>query len=402
MTHRKTSAAIIPALIFSITCRVWAAGPAPFPSLPWLHVGLQISYLSKSSYTPGNTFKLFSDPNGNLQDQNGNMYSAMEQQGSAAVGIIQWTVAGTDGTKAVLSMQNYLINTAPNIPPGTPPSQLGITGAFQESGSTNFGALWIAPPALMDYLKVPRTPSVNTVRMPWKVGDTTYDSVAIASYADKYYSISVYDIKTGLLIHKGTTAQGAAPVAAMPGDTPRGSTFIQIMDLAQLRDVNIPWANEPMPATLATTKILHFHLAITNHFFKNTPPIWITGRLDDAITGQGNGWVAVDQTSKLDSQPNMPVQPTKMLFGCGQFMGLWAGPLALGELKAGQALDEDPLTSEKTVVSSIDDNSVVITQSNAAVIFDCRYDRHTGMLIGTRRMDNIGKGETQTQFQGQE
>jgi hypothetical protein len=99
----------------------------------------------------------------------------------------------------------------------------------------------------------------------------------------------------------------------------------------------------------------------------------------------GRDWVefSVVSTQQMQGAPNIPPAKSELAFGRAEIGGLWAGPAALGRLRQGQVLDEDPVTQMRTAVSRVDDASVVITASNAAGEVDSQYDKGTGMLIAS-------------------
>jgi len=121
-------------------------------------------------------------------------------------------------------------------------------------------------------------------------------------------------------------------------------------------------------------------------------------------TPRGRNWAQFSATSTQRTQgaPDIPPSKSELAFGRSELDGLWVGPAALAQLRQGQVLDEDPVTKMRTVVSRVDDSSVVIAASNAAGEIDNQYDKRTGMLIASSFYNVLSMQQRTLKLQGHE
>jgi len=184
-----------------------------------------------------------------------------------------------------------------------------------------------------------------------------------ASYTDH-----LYDLKTGLCLHFDTSGQG--------GQTEG--------DFVAMRDLAIPWSQEPSPDWVAAVKALHYRGDIE---FRGgaLPQVPNVLAIDMTTASRGPGWIQLDSVlnSQMQGAPAALPSKSQIFYGRSQFAGLWAGPKALAQLKTGQVLDQDPVTQMKTFVAKVDNDSVTITSANAAGEIDSQFDKHSGILIGS-------------------
>jgi len=201
------------------------------------------------------------------------------------------------------------------------------------------------------------------------------------------YSDHVYDAKTGLVIHEASSSQGAPPKLVGPGDFGRGDTTITRNEFVSMRDLSIPWAAEPVPDWVANVGELQYRGSMTSRGPLPTVPNVLA--LDLQPVTHGHGWIEFSVTSSQRTQgaPATPPGKTDLAFGRSEIGGLWIGPQALAQFHPGQVLDEDPVTKMHTVVSRVDNSSVVISSANAAGQIENQYDKRTGMLIASSFYD---------------
>jgi hypothetical protein len=355
-----------------------SAADSPVPRLPWLHEGLVLTYTWYAAVAPGNGSYYEEDDHGDMiLHSTGQRYSRSTQTGTSGSGWTQITVTCIEGDKVVLESSSYanagsLGKNAP-VPQGTSSS----VAALMDPGD-----YWMDPAKLASLHTAPAE-HVLVTRVAWKAGDNTVDGIRVQVLNGSSYSDHIYDAKTGLCVHVASSSRGAPPKLVGPGDFGRGDTTITRNDFVASRDVTIPWANEPTPDWVASIRALHYRGSITSHGPLPTVPNTLT--LDMEATARGRNWAQFSATSTQRTQgaPEIPPSKSELASGRSEFDGLWAGPAALAQLRQGQVLDEDPVTKMRTVVSRVDDSTVVIAAANAAGEIDNQYDKRTGILLAS-------------------
>jgi hypothetical protein len=237
---------------------------------------------------------------------------------------------------------------------------------------------WLPISELDKDLKGPQVAGTfETSEQPFKVAGQTYDGVWISMHQPKFAALTIYDHKTGLLLQRQVTSQGAPPKEYLAGEpSPTGDVFNLGVTLMSVRDINIPWANEAMPDWLLNTKALHYRTGYTNTGMQG-PPVWVYGKIDTIIQGHGNGWLKLSTTQSVG--PNAPLQPTLSAWAPDLLGSLWVGPVALSKLQQGQVLDEDPITQMRVVVTDVNNQTITITESNGICSRAATYDKQSGL-----------------------
>jgi hypothetical protein len=381
----------------SVTARGTTPVDSPVPRLPWLHEGLVLTYTWYAAVAPGNGSYYEEDDHGDMILHNtGQRYSRSTQTGTSGSGWTQITITCIEGDKVVIESSSYanagsLGKNAP-VPQGTSSSVAVLMDP---------GDYWMDPAKLASLHTAPAE-HILVTRVAWKAGDNTVDGIRVQALNGSSYSDHIYDAKTGLCVHVASSSQGAPPKLVGPGDFGRGDTTITRNDFISSRDVTIPWAGEPTPDWIASIRALHYRGSITSHGPLPTVPNVLT--LDMEATARGRNWVQFSATSTQHTQgaPEIPPSKSELAFGRSELDGLWAGPAALAQLRQGQVLDEDPVTKMRTVVSRVDDSSVVIAAANAAGEIDNQYDKRTGMLIASSFYNVLSMQQRTLKLQGRE
>jgi hypothetical protein len=361
------------------------ANPAPagpIKDLPVLHEGLQLTYSMISTNLPGDVDQVMKAVPGTLADPNSGWTLYTQKTHATSVGgPIEINIARIAGDQIVISAE-VLATGNPSEPADAPPNEVARIPDIEKPGDgTLMSGHWLEPSQIEQFAKLP--PAGCTVtRGPWKVGDHTFDAVIFSTHQESLELVDAYDPTTGLLLHRGMVSQGPPPAMVVPGQIPHGNVLLQFQDLAAVRDLPIPWANEPMPDWVKQLKVLHYQGTQQT----GTGPMIQEG-WDFAIQEAGDGWANTDVTRRIGNFP--PGAATKMYYGRAQFAGIWAGPVALSKLQKGQTLDEDPITKMKFAVSYIDNKSITISESNLTGEIDWNYDKTTGMLLGQRTVGHV-------------
>ncbi len=372
-----------------------ARADGPVPGMPWLHEGLQLTSTWYAAVAPGTDSEYSEDETGNWVDMaTGRHFDKSDRSGTSASGFAETTIARIDGDHVVISTQAFadatvLSNNAP----------MPLSGNTCAVGSVSgCGDAWMDPARLVMLRSDPAT-GVSVDRINWHCGDRVVNAVRIQRVSHGAYNVNVFDARTGLCIHFASMARGAAHTGVNAGP---GDLMLTHGDFIAARDLNIPWAQEVAPAWVSNFRALHYRgQSIVRG--GSLPGVPNTITLDVTAAGRGNSWVQTG-TEIAQQFQGLAVPPARgeMDFGRAQFNGLWAGPAALARLQQGQVLDEDPISKMRIVVARVDANSVVTAQSNAAGEIDSKYDRRTGLLVGSSYFTTMTHQQIVLELVGQE
>jgi hypothetical protein len=392
-------AAILFLFVFAISFATFGAASSdgPIPRLPWLHEGLVLTYTWFAAVAPGNGSYYEEDDHGNMiLHSTGQRYTRNMQTGTSGGGWTQTTIACIEGDKVVLATNTYgdagsLGRNAP-VPQGSSSTVASVIDP---------GDYWMDPDKLAS-LHTAAAEHTLVTHVAWKAGNNTVDAIRVQIINGTSYSDHIYDAKTGIVVHVGSSSQGAPPKLVGPGDFGRGDTTITHNDFINARDITIPWAAEATPDWVASVHTLHYRGSSTSHGSLPTLPNVLA--LDLQTIARGRAWIEFSVTSSQRTQgaPDTPAGTANFAFGRSELGGLWAGPAALAQLHKGQVLDEDPVTKMRTIVSRVDDSSVVIAASNAAGEIDNQYDKRNGMLIASSFFDVLTMQQRSCKLQGHE
>jgi hypothetical protein len=370
--------------------------------MPWLHEGLCVSYAWHAAVLPGNGSQYCEDQNGKLvgnitgkfrDPSTGKIYDQIPQVGISANGINEAVVACIDDNKVVVTTRTFAQTIVGGL--GGKNAMVFQQDAGEVADISNPGEYWMDPKKLAA-LRTDLDQGVRVSSLTWKNGANAVPAIRIENIQDNYTS-RVYDAQSGLVLHVTTITIGAAPTRVGPGDLGKGDTTYTRSDFVASRDLNIPWAQEPMPDWVQQIQALRYSGQGSLHgpLGNFAPPTILAMELTPA--SHGKGWVQMNAVTSKQIQGLAPLPPLKGQAACGraQFGGLWAGPAALAKLQPGQVLDEDPLTKMKTFVSHVINNSVIINSTNDGGQISDEYDKQTGMLISHETYNGIsGEGIT--------
>jgi hypothetical protein len=364
--------------IFAVTSGACGQSPAPavttssagpVQECPWLHPGLRLSFRNSDATFQGNITQF-------EQRDDGSWTSIDQSQPSGAgAGITQITVGAATPQKIAITIESYLLDAMNR---GGAPIFQNNQGDVSDAVSSTYGAPWIKPAIIESFLRNPPPPPVAVTRMKWKVGDHICEAAVIRNEDPAAYSVHVYDAATGILLHSASRVSGTPSFDPQTGQLAGSTVVLHTVDFLGARDLTLPWANEPIPEWIANTNIMHFagQYVIHNTNGLRDMPMDLQG--DMKIVDRNDAWVTADQTMQMrGANPSQ----AKHVWCSNQIGGGWIGPAALAKMQQGQLIDEDPLTKVKTVVSHVDDNSVVITCANSAGEQSFQYNKSTGMFI---------------------
>jgi hypothetical protein len=109
---------------------------------------------------------------------------------------------------------------------------------------------------------------------------------------------------------------------------------------------------------------------------------------------------------RSDIGPGLPPQEATMprAYGSGVLTNAWIAPATIQKLKAGQVIDEDPITRYRLTFNGMQGNAAVFSEQGPAEQFTYTYDmQNDGVLAAisnTQALANIGQRQTQVQLVG--
>jgi hypothetical protein len=347
--------------------------PGPIAALPWLHEGTVFTYSKHAAYVPGKPVTWKQNDDGDWIDPaTGKSYDKYINYGTSAPFIGQIKVVSLDGNSAALENSAYGLEQ--NLGFADPVLQSPGPPLVTDVSANSF---WKLPSVLAGEASDASQGKLVT-QISWPLGDQKIDAVRIQITTDDLYQLEIYDRKTGICVH--------AASAWVSG--PDGDTEITRSDLIRLRQLAIPWAGEPIPQAVIKADAMHYVGEIKKGgAFANLPAQ--TVMMNFAVKNRGERWILFDTQAMVSG---MLVATPTVVYGPGEFGGMWIGPKAAATFTAGQVLDEDPDTKMKTVVSKVTDKAVEITSSNLSSGRAYVYDLGSGIQAAWGEYD----GPTQT------
>jgi hypothetical protein len=215
------------------------AGTAPAPA--WLRQGIRMTYYSASASVRGARHYYTQDPNGNWIDPDtGQRYSQGDVASASGHGFTQLTLVYVDQSVAVVDARSYGLQ---GLAASSPRTLLGVAGFVGLPGVG--GDFWIQPLALARAVGL-QARGTKVVRMPYTLAGRQFRAIWLETRGDTNYSSWVFDEDTGILLHSGTSTQGApiqGPVAQ--GDSRAGSTILGQNTLLDTRTITRFWTATP-------------------------------------------------------------------------------------------------------------------------------------------------------------
>ncbi len=301
------------------------------------------------------------------------------QPGAAGDGLSQIDVIAVDGQNAVLSATLYTFFREKGTLIVAP-----LGGA--SVNAVNLDGSWVNP-AQLAQLERDGLGDLLVLSGAYRLGMDTYDAVSFVSgLGTPSYSSYTYDLNSGLLLAANTSSGGVtSPIRAEGEDPPVGNSQLSLVRFAGYRQRTLPGLAAPgKPDWVAQTSRLTYQGMY--HFANPVDPA--SGSLSHpteiAISfGQGGAnWSTYVAQSVV---PNLGMQSQAQGIA-GPTGPYWYDPQALSAMTAGQVLDQDGLTGEQVVVSSLGQGAngkpvVVIDQQLPGNFVRSTYEQQTGMLV---------------------
>jgi hypothetical protein len=377
--HRATAQTPVDENVFLQLMPDLRSAPAP----GWLKAGMRLSYYSAAASVRGARHYYTQDPNGNWVDpQTGQKYSQGEVASASGHGFTQLTVVYVDQSVAVVDSRSYGLTNL-----NGPLVLLSSTGFVGVPGAG--GDFWLHPQALAKAVGL-RGQGLAVLRMPYTIEGRQFRAIRFESRGETSYASWVFDEDTGILLRSGTSTQGApmqGPVAQ--GDSRGGNTLLTQNTVRDAHAINVPWMFGAAPAWVAQSRLLRFDGKYTMRVPGN-PRVSIPFAATFERQFSASSWARYVFRVYSQAENTEVVR----VYGSAQIGGLWISPDAVGQLRAGQVLDNDPITGVVATVSQVTRTSqgvevVVITEEGSGLRLDYAYDRRDGGMLYYSQIDKV-------------
>jgi hypothetical protein len=362
----------------------FGGGPVAQPTaggLPsWVQPGVRLSWYAAAASVAQSRYAWVEDPNGEWEvPSTGKRYRRTDESGEgtgggSGDGISQIDVIAVEGPDVVLSSNLYTIDR-------TQAGQSFILGPIvgaKVPGTVVDGA-WMHPALLQQYLSQ-QAAGILVLRGPYPLNGRQYSAVSFVSNSGSAYTSYTYDAETGILLAATTSTAGATSPIAAPGENPPvGNSQLTITRFLGMRQRQVPGIGTAVPAFAVRGGTLQYGgtYTWTNPIDPSSGTLQYPMRYQVQLSPGGATWMSFRGQSVVEGF--LGAQPEQTGVASGDGAGFWYDPGALGSMRPGQVLDQDPLTGEQVVVAGVQNNVVAID------------NRIPG--IGQRRQFNVRDGE---------
>ncbi len=356
------------------------------PAPDWVKPGTRLVYYSAAAVVPVGTIgKLVPSPGHyGLKDPSGRYWNIVEATGPAGDGYTQLDIVSVQDDVVTVAITSYGFNGM-----GAELHVMDVKGASSRPGY--FGDWWVNPAVLKKHDQF-EMPGVRSALWPYELGGKKLDGVWLNTETNGGHTCTITESQTGRLLHSSMATEEKGHNIKINGVlTPVGAgAGYALSTLREVRQLQIPWAGTPLPASVANIRAVSFAGEITTTV-PGSPPLPIAFDGVIKVTGKGVDFLQLSrETYAMQFGQRVLVEaPVNVVSGSSQLTPLAIPPEHLARLKTGQILDTDPVTKIVTAVQSIgpDDaghQCVIIRQSQGAATdtFDYCYDRTTGLLMG--------------------
>ena len=361
------------------------------PPPHWIGPGLRLTYHMMTGHTPHGSHEYIPDKEGGWVDRNGNRYRKEKLEGGGSHGLLQCNVVGMDQRKAAIQMLFYLyegLNTAE-------PMQKIETGFVAQAGTG--GDLWLHPDALQALLqKHGNQPppdygqaGVWVSRIQKQIEQATYDAVLIAFMGQRGGRKTwIYDLASGVLLYSSEIRQIPSKVAHGAQVQP-GGCMAKFTTFKGSRTLGVPWAQQPAPAWIAQARTFRYRGSFQVNI-PGSPPTPFPVDATITVAERGADWLRFD-VALGNQAPGASSEMTARVAGNHMLCGSWIPPTAMGNLRAGQVLDTDPLTRVTVQVGAADAQYVTLVHNSPRQQIQYTYRRQDGLLVRTLSQDRFNQ-----------
>ena len=361
-----------------------------YPAPEWLRPGMRLLYTGSDSIIAGVERPAYWDEKAKKwKTAKGEDWWSSLQDRSAGVGYITYDVAALTTTTTALAKTAYQVKDIARglISPAGADQIVGLPAAA--------GGLWIHPEALRTLPEV-IDGGVRINRGPWAVGQVERPAIMIQTSTRDTWRLRVYDLESGRLLMDGSKIN--VITQGVPGTQSSRIAFVGA------RQLDVPWAGAKIPDWATRFQFVDFTGRITSAVQGMQPiPQQSAIRVEP---GERVGEVMKMRWTRQDSLgPGVPANVSRWesLAGGDAFLGFWTPAEALGRLKEGQVLDQDPVLKISLKVAQpmrLPDGRVLVMIARNGPGFGefFGYDAQSGLLDYIFREETTPIGSLQIIF----
>lgn len=372
------------------------AAHARYPA--WLTSGMRITMYSSSATLTGVSQVLVPDENGTeWVDANGRKYSVAQNAGAGGAGLMQLDVIEASDQGLLVDARNLLIADPQS-------GALTTTGAVGYVGTTeSLGDYWVNPAKLASMQEGVQG-GVVVKRLPYPLNGKTYNAISFTNKQQNGFQRNTFDLETGLCLVTTMSSIGApqmTPGADGKSQMGAGNTMIGYGQLADVREIKLPWANDAMPDWMSNGHTIRY----TGSYATSIPNVPEMPAFKYSMSfefGQRKTTaVLCKQTNSLDMGQGPQQGTVDRVAGCNVVNPLYIAPATLRSLQPNQLIDEDKVTKTVYAFNGIQGNLAVFTEKREREASQFGYDVNTGVLtvISFEQFQGVGTLKVQLKLE---
>ncbi|MBC7785445.1 MAG: PDZ domain-containing protein [Burkholderiales bacterium] len=354
-----------------------AATARAFPA--WMKRGTTITLWSGSATIPGATSVLHQDDKGNWVDPQGNRFSAGDNPGAGGYGFTVMTILDITDTQIAVDARTYTV-LDPQSGNAATMSAVGYVGTTE-----SLGDYWINPAKLAREQEMNQG-GVRIMRAQYPLNNKMYNVLVYETRNAQGYSRSSYDLETGLLVAGGSSTIVNGGFTPNPNGTtaaPTTNTMIAQTFLAEIRDVRLPWSDDPLPNWAAPGAQVNF----AGTYISRIPDVpelapWryaVNFAFDKPI---GRAFSAKQGTLLDYGTGAQPQQGTTDRCIATNYVGtLYISPQTLQTLRPNQVIDEDRRLKRRVMFTGVQGNLASVVDQGPLDTSQYLYDTQSGRLV---------------------
>lgn len=371
-----------------------AADPSPVPE--WMKPGARVSYYQGSATLPTAGQVLVQDDKGNWVNAAGQKFSVQENPSSGGAGFTQLTILAADAKVVVAETRTFLL-----MDPQGGRVTSSVVGALVGTPAA-LADYWVSPAALAARPEV-KEGGLTVHRVKYPLRGRVFDAIVIEFRTGTSYQRTTYDLATGLLLVASTSSVGTGGFAPNPNGTSApvgGATTITSTVLSDLRQLKLPWLDDPRPEGFVRGARLDYRGTYTQAV-PGVPQVAQALATSLVLGEPGARWAparfAAALTPIMGGAPQESV--SDRVIGSATTSPGWLSPKTIPQIAPGTVLDDDPVTRYRTTFLGVRGDVAVVVEEGPFDRLESAFDVRTGVLAAANNFQQNGLGQTQIRLQ---
>jgi hypothetical protein len=352
----------------------------------FVNAGVRLTWYAAAAAVANSRFSWVEEPctgNNWTDPKSGKCYRRTDESGegqgtASGDGLSQLDIIAVDGANAAIASTLYTFFRENNTLIWNP-----IGGA--SVSAIDVDGAWVHPARLAQFAQT-GFGDLLVLRGRYPLGTQTFDALSFVSgLGTSSYSSYTYDLNTGLLLSANTSTGGVTSPLRAPGEgAPTSNSQLTMARFAGFRARNLPGMTAPKPDWVGNTSLLVYQgtYNFTNPVDPSSANLTYPTQVSVQLGQGGATWssyvsrtetpaLGINNQSQGVAGPNGPY---------------WYDPASLATMTAGQVLDEDGLTGERTTVFAVGQDQTGTPVVSIDLQFPGNFARFTyeqssGMLV---------------------